>query len=47
MVSISAKSLIEIDRSIKEYWASVSFSASIKNDNTGELYTVKGKWKGN
>lgn len=46
VVKIPAKSLIQIDRSIKEYWANVSFSARIKNENTGELHTVTGKWKG-
>jgi len=46
VVKISPNSLVKIDRSITEYWAKVSFSAIIKNRNTGELRTVTGKWKG-
>lgn len=46
VVKIPAKSLIQIDRSIKEYRANVSFSATIKNENTGISYVVTGKWNG-
>ncbi|ETZ23878.1 hypothetical protein [Pedobacter sp. V48] len=45
-IKIPARSLIQIDRSITEYWAKVSFSAVFKNESTGQLCTVRGKWRG-
>lgn len=46
VVKIPAKSAIQIDRSIKEYLGTVSFVATLKNEQTGELHQVNGKWKG-
>lgn len=46
VVKIPAKSAIQIDRSIKEYQGTVSFVATLKNEQTGALHQLNGKWKG-
>lgn len=45
-VKVSPMSKATISRSYKEEILQTSFVATIKNDLTGELTSVKGKWKG-
>lgn len=46
VVTIPAYAAIMIDRTIKEYKAITSFTAQFKNDRTGQIQIVVGKWKG-
>lgn len=46
VVNVPGQTMIMVDRTINEDWATVSFTAEIRNDDTGERHTVTGKWSG-